>query len=78
MQIINKDAQKLAAAQKALEYVQPGCAFGVGSGSTVNIFIALLMNIAHSIPGAVAASESSAAALRDVGVAIKKQQQPQL
>ena len=70
MQIINKDAQKLAAAQKALEYVQPGCAFGVGSGSTVNIFIALLMNIAHSIPGAVAASESSAAALRDVGVAI--------
>ena len=70
MQIINKDAQKLAAAKKALEYVQPGRALGVGSGSTVNIFIALLANVAHRIPGAVAASESSIAALRDVGVAI--------
>lgn len=70
MQTFSKDALKLAAAQEALKHVLPNRVLGVGSGSTVNIFIALLKNIAHSIPGAVAASESSASALRDVGIAV--------
>ncbi len=70
MQTTSKDALKLAAAQEALKFVLPGRVLGVGSGSTVNIFIALLKGIAQSIPGAVAASESSASALRNVGIAV--------
>ena len=70
MQTSSKDALKLAAAQEALKYVLPDRVLGVGSGSTVNIFIALLKSIAHSIPGAVAASEGSASALRSVGIAV--------
>ena len=70
MQTTNNDALKLAAAQAALKFVLPGRVLGVGSGSTVNIFIALLKDIAHSISGAVAASESSASALRDVGITV--------
>ena len=70
MQTINKDAPKLAAARKALDYVEPGLALGVGSGSAVNIFIPLVKNIARNIPGAVAASDSSVAALRDGGAPI--------
>lgn len=70
MHIQSKDILKLAAAQEALKYVVPHKVLGVGSGSTVNIFIALLKGIAHSIPGAVAASETSACALRNVGIAV--------
>ena len=70
MQTTSNDTFKLAAAQKALKYVLPGQVLGVGSGSTVNIFIALLKRFAHDIPGAVAASESSATALRGAGIAI--------
>ncbi len=70
MQSTHQNAAKLAAAQEALKYVLSGHVFGVGSGSTVNIFIALLENVAHCIPGAVAASESSASALRNVGITV--------
>jgi len=41
MQTTHQNAAKLAAAQEALKYVLPGRVLGVGSGSTVNIFIAL-------------------------------------
>ncbi len=70
MQTTSQDALKLAAAQEALKYLLPGRVLGVGSGSTVKIFIALLKDIANRIPGAVAASESSASALRDIGIAV--------
>lgn len=70
MHTTSKDTLKLAAAQEALKYVIPGQVLGVGSGSTVNIFVALLKGIAHNIPGAVAASETSVSALRDVGIAV--------
>ena len=70
MPTTSNDALKLAAAQAAVKHVLPGRVLGVGSGSTVNIFIALLKDIAHSIPGAVAASEGSACALRSVGIAV--------
>ncbi len=70
MQTFGTDALKLAAAREALKYLLPGRVIGVGSGSTVNIFIALLKDIAYKIPGAVAASESSACALRAIGIAV--------
>jgi ribose 5-phosphate isomerase A len=61
---------KLAAAQAALQYLRPGEVLGVGSGSTVNVFISLLSPIADQILGAVAASEASAALLRAAGIAV--------
>lgn len=64
------DAFKLAAAREAIGFVRPGEILGVGSGSTVNIFIALLGALAHAIPGAVAASETSAEALRQAGIPV--------
>ncbi|MBL8310296.1 MAG: ribose-5-phosphate isomerase RpiA [Burkholderiales bacterium] len=63
-----KEAQKLAAAQAALNYVVPGAVLGVGSGSTVALFASLLGDFKHQIPGAVAASEATARVLRAVGV----------
>lgn len=70
MQTTCQDALKLAAAQEALKHILPGRVLGVGSDSTVNIFISLLKDIAHSVPRAVAASEGNASALRNVGVAV--------
>jgi ribose 5-phosphate isomerase A len=70
MNTTNKDALKLAAARAALKYVVPHQILGVGSGTTVNIFISLLKDMAREVPGAVAASEASAAGLRAVGITI--------
>lgn len=70
MQTSLHDALKFAAAREALKYVPSNRVLGVGSGSTVNIFIALLKDFADSIPGAVAASEASASALRKVGIRV--------
>lgn len=68
MQISNKEALKDAAAKAALQYVVEGAVLGVGSGSTVNAFIALLAPLKDRISGAVAASSASSDALRKVGV----------
>ena len=51
-----KEKAKLAAAQKALEYVEEEQIVGVGSGSTVNYFIEALASKKHLIEGAVASS----------------------
>ena len=63
--------RKLAAAREALAYVQPGQLLGVGSGSTVNIFISLLAERASDIPAVVAASKASEAALTAAGLRVR-------
>ena len=70
MLITPNDAMKLVAASTALPYVVSGTVLGVGSGSTVNAFISLLAPVRHKVKEAVTASEASAAALRDAGIAI--------
>lgn len=70
MQTSTKDTLKLAAATEALKYVVPGQVLGVGSGSTVNLFVSLLGPLASQIKGAVAASEATAAGLRDIGIPV--------
>lgn len=65
----DKNALKLLAAERALQFIVPGAVLGVGSGSTVNAFISLLRP-GHAVAGAVAASEASAQALRAVGVKV--------
>ena len=66
----SKETLKLHAAQAALQFVVPGAILGVGSGSTVNVFVSLLEPIRSTIPGAVAASKSTEAALRTAGIPI--------
>jgi len=64
-----QDEQKRAVAQAALKYAQEGV-IGVGSGSTVNLFIDALATVKGRIEGAVAASEASAVRLKQHGIRV--------
>jgi len=66
---MSQDEQKRAVAQAALKYAQEGV-IGVGSGSTVNLFIDALATIKGRIDGAVAASEASADRLKRHGIRV--------
>jgi ribose 5-phosphate isomerase A len=61
---------KAAVARAALAYVVPGAVLGVGSGSTVDLFIDALGQSPGLVAGAVASSERSAARLRERGIAL--------
>src|SRR5262245_59834616 len=67
---MDADAKKKAAAQAALAFVEDGTAIGVGTGSTVNHFIAALAARRHRIAGAVSSSEASTKRLRDAGIEV--------
>lgn len=58
---------KHAAALAAIERVKPDSILGVGSGSTVNVFIDELAKANIRLEGAVASSEATATRLRDNG-----------
>src|SRR5437016_10379824 len=66
---MSQDDLKRQVAQAALKYAQEGV-IGVGSGSTVNMFIDALASIKGRIEGAVAASEASAERLRKHGIRV--------
>lgn len=68
---MNADAKKKAAALAALEYVEDGMTVGVGTGSTVNHFIAALKDRRHRIAGAVSSSEASSRLLEEAGVEVR-------
>jgi ribose 5-phosphate isomerase A len=65
---MTQDELKLAAARKALDYVVDGSIIGIGSGSTVNIFIAELGKVKHRVKAAVSSSEKSSQLLREQGI----------
>ncbi|MDR9433664.1 MAG: ribose-5-phosphate isomerase RpiA [Spiribacter sp.] len=65
------DAQKRAAAEAAIAYIQPNSVIGVGSGSTVDHFIDALAAAKINIDSAVAASEASAKRLRGHGIEVR-------
>jgi len=67
---MNQDDLKRAVAKAAIEYVPADCIVGVGTGSTANFFIDELAKIKHSIRGAVASSEASAARLQGHGIEV--------
>lgn len=67
---MDQNAMKKAAAQAALKYVKPDSIVGVGSGSTVNLFIEALGSMAANIKGAVAASKKSEELLRKQGIEV--------
>ena len=66
---MSQDELKRQVAQAALKYAQEGV-IGVGSGSTVNMFIDALATIKGRIDGAVAASEASAERLKKHGIRV--------
>lgn len=59
---------KRAAALAALEHVKNDTVLGVGTGSTVNIFIDLLAEAGTRVNGAVASSEATASKLKEAGI----------
>jgi len=66
---MTQDELKRQVAQAALKYAQEGV-IGVGSGSTVNMFIDALATIKGRIEGAVAASDASAERLKKHGIRV--------
>lgn len=65
-----QDELKKLVAEAALKHVVEDAVVGVGSGSTVNLFIDALAAIKGRIEGAVAASEASAERLRKHGIRV--------
>jgi ribose 5-phosphate isomerase A len=65
--IMDQNALKLAAAKLALEYVEDNAIIGVGTGSTVNFFIAELIRTKACIKAAVSSSVASSDLLRAGG-----------
>jgi len=66
---MNQNELKQRVAEAALQYAQEGV-IGVGSGSTVNLFIDCLAKVKGRIEGAVAASEASAERLKKHGIRV--------
>ncbi len=69
---MNQQAAKLAAAQHALRYIQPGMVVGLGSGSTAALFIQLLgeqVKQGLDIKG-IASSQDSEDQARALGITI--------
>lgn len=67
---MSQPALKLAAAKAAIAYVPTDTIIGVGSGSTVNLFIAELAKISHRIKAAVSSSDPSTALLRQANIEV--------
>jgi ribose 5-phosphate isomerase A len=67
---MDASAQKKAAAEAALKYVNDDMMVGVGTGSTVNFFIDALASMRARIKGAVASSEASAKRLRELRIPV--------
>ena len=67
---MTQDELKKKVAQEALRHVVEDAVVGVGSGSTVFMFIEFLATIKNRIEGAVAASEASAERLKKHGIRV--------
>ena len=65
-----QDTEKRAVAAAAVRFVQPNTVIGVGTGSTVNLFIEALAGRRVAIRGAVSSSEESTRRLAAAGIAV--------
>ena len=59
--------KKRAAAKASLEFIEPGTALGIGTGSTVNCLIELLPTVRDRIDKIVSSSKASTKLLEDQG-----------
>ena len=63
---VTQDEKKRRAAEAAIEHIEAGAVIGVGSGTTVNLFIDILAARArHRIEGAVPSSQETEARLKE-------------
>ncbi|MGH8147889.1 MAG: ribose-5-phosphate isomerase RpiA [Rhodanobacteraceae bacterium] len=67
---VDLEAQKRAAGEAAVEFIEDHTIVGVGTGSTVKYFIDALAKIKRRIDGAVSSSEQSSALLREHGITV--------
>jgi ribose 5-phosphate isomerase A len=67
---MDQEALKKLCAEAALAFVEDDMTVGVGTGSTVNHFIAALVSRKARIAGTVSSSEASAKRLREAGIAV--------
>jgi len=67
---MSQDEQKKAAANAALRFVQPGQVLGVGTGSTVDLFIDALAQAGVRVPAAVSSSERTSRKLAALGIPV--------
>jgi ribose 5-phosphate isomerase A len=67
---VTQDELKRLVAEAALAYVPRGAVIGVGSGSTVNLFIDALARLDAGIAGAVSSSAASTARLTSRGIRV--------
>lgn len=56
---MSQDQSKIAAAEAALDFIEPGMTIGVGTGSTVDHFIAALDRVRGKLDGTVASSDAT-------------------
>ncbi len=68
---MSQDDLKRAAAEAALDYIEPGSIVGVGTGSTVNHFIDALARVKHKIEATVSSSEASTERLKAHGILVE-------
>ena len=67
---LSQDEMKTQVGQAALQYVMPDTIVGVGTGSTVNKFIAALAAMRSQIKGAVSSSCASTDRLQALGITV--------
>jgi len=67
---MNQDELKQLVGQAALDYVQPDSIIGVGTGSTVNCFIAALSDSGIRVEASVSSSEATTALLQEAGIRV--------
>jgi len=67
---LSKDAHKKLAADAALSYIGDGIVLGVGTGSTVDLFIDALPAHAHRLVSVVSSSERTTARLVGLGIPV--------
>jgi len=68
--IMDIEAQKRAAGEAAIGFIEDKGVIGVGTGSTVKYFIDALAKVKHRIDGAVSSSEQSSKLLREHGIQV--------
>lgn len=67
---MDQNDRKRQAARAALEFMKPGLTLGVGTGSTVNLFIDALGSRAANLGALVASSRATEARLRSLGLQV--------
>ena len=72
---VSQSDKKRRAAERALEYIEPGTVLGVGTGSTVNRLIDALPDIAPRLSALVASSRATEARLRARGLEVSELEQ---